>query len=246
MEWTWATALLVTSLVAMGALLQSVTGLGAGLIIVPLLALISVDLVPGPIIFASLALSSSMAIAGRSHIDFASTKPIIVGLLVGTIAAAVCISYLPFEALGIVFGVFILLAVGVSLRAPKFELSRNGNIGAGALSGFMGTSAGVGAPVLALVFQHYSGERLRATLAFLYVVSSVTMILFLNLAGRFGSEEALSGLIMMPGFLLGYALSPKLVSILDRGFARPAVLVISTFSALLLIWRSTAMLLASP
>lgn len=245
MEWTWATALLVTSLVAMGALLQSVTGLGAGLIVVPLLALISVDLVPGPIIFASLALSSSMAIVGRTHIDFASTKLIIVGLLVGTIAAAVCISYLPFEALGIVFGVFILVAVAVSLRAPKFELSWNGNIGAGALSGFMGTSAGVGAPVLALVFQHYTGERLRATLAFLYVVSSVTMILFLNLAGGFGSEEALSGLIMMPGFLLGYVLSPKLVSILDRGFARPAVLVISTFSALLLIWRSMAMLLAS-
>jgi uncharacterized membrane protein YfcA len=111
MEWTWAIALLATAIVAMGGLLQSVTGLGAGLIIVPLLALISVELVPGPIIFASLALSTSMAVAGRAHLDLANAKPIIVGLLIGTIAGSFLISRLPFEALGILFGIFILIAV---------------------------------------------------------------------------------------------------------------------------------------
>lgn len=244
MEWTWATALLATAFVASGALLQSLTGLGAGLIIVPLLALVSVELIPGPTIFASLSLSISMALAGRNHIDFSNMKPIIVGLLLGTVGASAYISRLPFDALGFVFGVLILVAIAISLKAPRFSLNTRGNVAAGALSGFMGTSAGVGAPVLALVFQHYPGEKLRATLAFLYVVSSVTMVLFLNLAGRFGADEAISGLILIPGFLLGYFLSPKLVSVIDRGYARPAVLIVSSVSACLLIWRSISMLLA--
>jgi uncharacterized protein len=244
MEWTWTHALLATAFVASGALLQSVTGLGAGLIIVPLLALLSVELIPGPTIFASLALSISMMVAGRDHIDFANTKSIIVGLLLGTALASLYISRLPFDALGIVFGVLILVAIAISLKAPRFALNAKGSVAAGALSGFMGTSAGVGAPVLALVFQHYPGDQLRATLAYLYVVSSITMLAFLNLAGRFGIDEAISGMILVPGFLLGYVLAPKLISIIDRGYARPAVLIVSTISACLLIWRSVTILLA--
>lgn len=244
MEWTMSNGLLATAFVASGALLQAVTGLGAGLIIVPLLALISINLIPGPMIFASLALSTAMSIGGRHHIDFANTKSILVGVLLGTVAASAYIARLTLDTLGIVFGVLIMVAIAISLKAPRFELSTRGNVAAGVLSGFLGTSAGVGAPILALVFQHYPGEKLRATLAFLYAVSSVTMLVFLNLAGRFGTDEAVSGLILIPGFLIGYLLSPKLVSLIDRGYARPAVLVISTFSACLLIWRSVSTVMA--
>ncbi|MGH8593728.1 MAG: sulfite exporter TauE/SafE family protein, partial [Gammaproteobacteria bacterium] len=55
--------------ITLGAVLQASTGLGAGLIIVPLLGLISLELVPGPLIFASLALSFLMAYRGRNSIN---------------------------------------------------------------------------------------------------------------------------------------------------------------------------------
>lgn len=243
MYWTLSTALLSTAVVTSGALLQSATGLGAGLVVVPLLALISLDLVPGPMVFASLALSTTMCIAGRQHIDFENVRPILVGLLLGTVVAAAYIARLPLDALSLVFGVLILVAIGCTLRAPRFSLTAKGGVAAGALSGFLGTSVGIGAPVLAIVFQHYSGEKLRATLAFLYTLSSVTILLFLHLAGRFGSEEIISGLILAPGFVLGYLISPKLVAFIDRGYARPAVLILSTVSALLLTWRGVLALL---
>jgi uncharacterized membrane protein YfcA len=243
MHWTWTTVLLTTAIVTMGGLLQAVTGLGAGLLVVPLLALISVALVPGPIIFASLALSVSMALAGRRHIDFPSARPIVAGLLIGTIGASVYISRLPLDALGVVFGTVILIAIVISLRGPVLALDTRGNVAAGMVSGFMGTSAGVGAPVLALVFQHYPGDRLRATLAFLYAVSAVTMLVFLHLAGRFATQEVISGLILMPGFLIGYACSPRLVKRIDRGHARTAVLGVSIVSACLLIARSVSVLM---
>ncbi len=243
MEWTLANGLLATAFVTLGAVLQAVTGLGAGLIIVPLLALISIDLIPGPLIFGSLALSTAMAVSGRRQIDFANTRTILFGVLLGTVAAAAYISRLPLDALGIVFGVIILAAIVISLRAPRFSLTSRGNVLAGALSGFLGTSAGVGAPVLALLFQHHPGKTLRATLAFLYAASSITMVIFLHVAGRFGVQELLSGLFLIPGFLLGYVLSPKLASLVDRGYARSAVLIVSTISACVLIWRSASLFL---
>jgi uncharacterized protein len=243
MEWTWANAALATMFVATGALLQAATGLGAGLIIVPLLALLSVELIPGPTIFASLALSISMAVRGWRDIDLTSLGPIVTGLLLGTIAASIYIARLPIDALGSVFGAFILAAIVISVRAPRFTLERKGYFAAGALSGVMGTSAGIGAPILALVFQHYSGDRLRATLALLYAISSVMMLAFLHRADRFGMDELRSGLILVPGFVLGYVASPKLAAMIDRGHARKAVLVVSAASACLLIGRSVALLM---
>ena len=238
MDWNVLNIILSILFVSLGALLQAVTGLGAGLIIVPLLALISVELIPGPMIFGSLALSSVMAFSGRKNIDSSNFSAVIGGLLLGTIVAASYITILPIEKLGVVFGAFILCAVFMSVRTPDFSLTPKGFAIAGMISGFMGTSAGIGAPVLAILYQNHSGPSLRATLAFLYFVSSITMLAFLNMAGRFGASEIVSGMFLMPGFIIGYFMSPKIAKYIDRGYARPAVLIVSTISAGLLIWRS--------
>lgn len=73
-----------TGVITLGSVLQASTGLGAGLVTVPLLALISLQFIPGPLIFASLALSSLMAWRGRSSIDFRNVKMLTIGLIVGT------------------------------------------------------------------------------------------------------------------------------------------------------------------
>jgi uncharacterized membrane protein YfcA len=238
MEWTPAGFLVTSAIVLSGALLQAASGLGAGLIVVPLLSLISTELVPAPMIFASLALSASMTMGGRRHIEFTRTPPIIAGIVAGTVVAAWFISNVPSDALGLVFGVSVLTAVVISTYAPAFELSTGTAVLAGVCSGVLGTSAGIGAPVLALLYQHFPGRMLRATLAFLYFVSSIVMLIFLHFAGRFGGDELRSGFLLVPGFVAGYFLSPRLAAFVDRGYARPVVLVVSAASAGLLILRS--------
>ena len=238
MEWTVTNIILSITFVSIGSLLQATTGLGAGLIIVPLLGLISVELIPAPVIFGSLALSASMAIIGRKNIDFSSIQPVLGGVLLGTVAAASYIAVLSLDKLGIVFGIIILFAVVLSIKSPPISLNYKGCLAGGALSGFLGTSAGVGAPILALLYQNHSGPSLRATLAFLYFASSVIMLVFLQFAGRFGVSELVSGVFLIPGFVLGYCLSPIFVKKIDNGFARPAVLIVSSVSAVLLIWQS--------
>ena len=239
MDWNLLNISLALGSVFLGSLLQSATGLGAGLVMAPLLAFISFTLVPGPMIFGSIALSLVMTVRGWRNVDFDQLAPLIAGLLAGTVAAAAVIASIPLSRLGLVFGVLILLAVLITLFVGEVRIRGTRLIAVGALSGIMGTSAGMGAPVLALLYQHREGPVIRGTLAFLYLVSSVMMLALLHMAGRFSMQELISGFILMPGFVAGYLFSGRLAALVDAGYARPAVLVFATVSALLLIVRSS-------
>lgn len=230
--------ILATAAVCLGSVMQAVTGLGAGLVIVPFLALISTFLIPGPLVFASLSLSLTMLWFGRNAVDYRYTSYILISVGIGTVIAAAFIAKLPVEKLGIIFGLVILGSVAFSLFAPRFQFNRKGGALAGLTSGLAGTSSGIGAPFLALLYQYHQGPSLRATLAFLYSVSSICILTSLHFAGRFHVEEAVAGLYLMPGFLGGYFLSPKLAKWIDKRLARVAVLSISSISALVLIGKS--------
>ncbi len=238
MEWDLFSFVASGLAITLGAILQASTGFGAGLIIVPLLALISLDLIPGPMVLASLALSLLMAYRGRREINFINMDKLLIGLLGGTIIAAFGISAIPISQLSAVFGVLILVAVAISMIGVKARLTPLNMFTAGALSGFMGTTAGIGAPVLVLLYQNEGGKTIRSTLGFLYFVASIVMLLVLHLAGHFGSRELLLGLYLVPGFIVGYLISGKLAKLLDKGYSRIAVLVISAISALILIVKS--------
>jgi len=235
MEFGAFTFLLATLAVTLGAILQAATGLGAGLVIVPLLALISVKLVPAPVIFASIVLSFLMAYKGRRAIRFSNMSLLLVGLLLGMVAGAYAITFIPLSSFGLVFGLLILLAVAISFKGIKVKFSSISLLTAGGLSGLMGTTAAIGAPVLALLYQYEKANTLRATLGFLYLFSSIGMLTVLHFAGYFSRPEMISGVLLMPGFIIGYFVATKLAALLDKGYSRIAVLVISSISAIMLI-----------
>lgn len=238
MELTVASLALCAGVITLGAILQASTGLGAGLVIVPLLGLISLELIPGPVIFASLALSTLMAWRGRRHIRFLNMRALVAGLVAGTVLGAIGLSAVPLDRAGVLFGALVLLAIAITAAGARIPFTRPHLAVAGALSGFMGTIAAIGAPVLALLYQHEDGRTLRATLGFLYFLSSIMMLAFLHIAGYFGANELRLGLFLMPGFLAGYALAAPVAGFLDRGYTRIAVLVISAAGAVVLIVKS--------
>jgi uncharacterized membrane protein YfcA len=226
--------------VMLGAILQASTGLGAGLIIVPLLALVSLIFVPGPLVLASMALSGLMAYQGRKEID-GRGLPLLLGFLfVGVVLGALSISAIPAQRAGVAFGVLVLVAVVVSAAMPRLERSIPVAVGVGVSSGFMGAISGIGAPILALLYQHEQPRVLRATLGFIFFLSSIAILLCLHFAGRFGWQETWLGLALVPGYVLGFLVAPPIARLLDRGNSRFAVLFISTLSAMVLIARSFA------
>lgn len=229
---------LANGIVLLGAILQATTGLGAGLIIVPLLALVGLRFIPGPIVFASMALSGVMAWQGRRDIQTHRLTTLLVFLCAGVVIGALCISFIPLQRAGIAFGLLVLVAVAVSVAMPKMERTPTMLVGGGLMSGFMAAISGIGAPILALLYQHESPNRLRATLGAVFTVSSTAILICLYFVGRFGVQEAEWGLLLMPGYILGFLFAPPIARVLDRGNSRTAVLAISTLSAIMLIIRS--------
>jgi uncharacterized membrane protein YfcA len=224
--------------VMLGAILQASTGLGAGLIIVPLLALVSLIFVPGPLVLASMALSGLMAWQGRREIDSRGLPMLLGFLFIGIALGALSISAIPAHRAGIAFGVLVLVAVIVSAATPRLTRSIPVTAGAGVSSGFMGAISGIGAPILALIYQHEPPRVLRATLGFIFFLSSIAILICLHFAGRFGWAETWLGLWLVPGYIIGFLVAPPIARAMDRGNSRRAVLVISSLSAIMLIARS--------
>ena len=227
-----------TLAVIAGSVVQVASGVGGGFIIVPLLAWIDIRLVPAPLVFASLALSGLMALREWHAVDWRHIPTILAGLAPGSLFGAWFLASVPLDDLGLVFGGVILLGIVVTGSGRHIPLNRWTGALTGAYSGAMGTSSGIGAPPLALLYQDQSGDRIRATLAVLYTLASLIILVMLFAFGKFGVREIQSGLLLVPGFVLGYLLASRWTPRVDRGYARTAVLVVSGLAAIALIVRS--------
>jgi uncharacterized membrane protein YfcA len=176
-----------------------------------------------------------MALRGRSVIDAGNFPAIALGLIPGSLVGAYLLTRVPLENAGVLFGLVVLIGAGVSMAGLVIPVSRVSGAITGAVSGVLGTSGGNGGVVLALLYQHAPGPALRATLGLLYGLASCIMLGVLASFGRFGLHELQLGALMIPGFLLGFALSPRFARAVDRGHARAVVLAMCTLSALALI-----------
>ncbi len=103
----------------------------------------------------------------------------------------------------------------------------------------MGASSGIGAPPLAMLYQAHPGKMLRSSLAVLYSLCSALIVIVLAGFGRFGATEALTGVLLVPGFVIGYWLGGPLVSRFETvAGMRRMVLLVSALAALALIGKS--------
>jgi uncharacterized membrane protein YfcA len=96
----------------------------------------------------------------------------------------------------------------------------------------MATTAGLGGPPVALVYQRETGLRLRGTLAAYFIVGTVLSLLALAWAGRFSGEEVRLSFLLIPGTVLGYFMSRPAAAYLDAGYTRTAVLAVSMLAAI--------------
>jgi len=238
MEFTISTFLLINSILIVGSILQMATGVTAGMIIVPFLAMISYTLIPVPIAFASLALTTMMAFKGREHIDTQNMLQISFGMMGGILLSIFILKNISFEYMGLLFGSFILISVFVSIKVESFTLHKSINYSGGFIAGVMGSMAAVGGQILALLFQNHPLESLKATLAFLYTLFSVVMLSIFFLFGEFSYSQFLSGLYMMPGFTIGFIVAPIFSNYFNPRYSKITVLIMSTLGAVSLISKS--------
>ena len=229
---------LIASLVALaGSTLQSSIGVGMGLLASPLLILIDPRFVPGPILLSTLVLTTLLTWRERHAVDLRGLRWAVAGRVAGTVGAAALLAVLPAGRMAIVFGGLVLLGVGMSVSGLRLRVRPPALVGAGALSGIMGTIAAVGGPPMALLYQDAKGPRLRATLSSFFWIGTILSLIALRMIGRFGWYEVQLTLLLLPGMLLGYVTSRWTISIIDRGHTRRAVLAVAASAGLAVIVR---------
>jgi hypothetical protein len=230
--------LLATIAVAAGAIIQGISGVGGGFITVPFLAMISVNLLPGPVVVGSMSIAGLMAWREREHIDAKNIGWISLGTIAGAALGAWFLSGIAKEQLGLLFGGMILAGVlitSLGLHIPPNKLNSTlSGLGVGA----MGATAGIGAPILAVLYQHESGPRIRSTLGVIYLVCSTLIASALAVFGHLGAAELGYALLLVPGYIIGYVLSQHVTRHFDHSATRYIVLGVSTAAALSLVYRS--------
>ena len=125
----------------------------------------------------------------------------------------------------------------MSVWGRRIRPTRGTLLSAGAVFGFMGTTASIGGPAIALVYQEAPGHTVRGTLAAYFVAGVSFTLVALAVAGRFGGREMKAGLLLVPPLVVGFAASRLVARVIDRGHTRAAVLGMATVSALFVLVR---------
>jgi len=93
------------------------------------------------------------------------------------------------SAFAVFFSVLVLAAVGISIAGWAVQPSKKNLLLAGVASGYMGTITSIGAPPMALIYQHAPGPRVRATISAFFVVGVVFSLGALATFGHFGLDH---------------------------------------------------------
>jgi uncharacterized membrane protein YfcA len=202
-------------------------GFGLGVFSVPFLLLIAPDLVPGPVLAATIAITILIMIRERRDVRWRDLGWALGGRTFGIAAAVYVVTALPAGELAIVSALFVL--AGVVLTAAGFHLPPRPGVlaGAGLVSGLIGTVVAIGGPAIALVYQRESGPSIRGTLSAYFLIGILMSLVALSVAGRFGAHQLWLGITLVPAVLLGYLASARVTRVLDKGYIRPTILVLS-------------------
>lgn len=231
-------SLLACCVVLIGAILQGSVGIGLGFVAVPLLVFLDPAFIPGPLLIAALLLTLLVSYREHGSIEFSGIHWAIAGRVVGTVLGAILLTIIPQTKTSLFFGIIVLVAVLISFIGIRISLSRLNLFSTGTLSGFMGTSSAIGGVPMALIYQNLKGPNLRGTLSSIFVIGTSISIISLVYIGRLGIPEVKRALVLLPGIMVGFAISKYTAKLLDRGYIRPAVLILAAISGLLIIVKN--------
>jgi uncharacterized protein len=109
---------------------------------------------------------------------------------------------------------------------------------AGFVSGVTGTATSIGGPPFALLYQHRPPPQIRSTMAVYFVVGAAISLVGLSLSGDLELHQLAVAGLLLPALGLGVLVGAPLRRALPAHRVRPAVLLVSAASALVLVVRS--------
>lgn len=230
--------LIIYPITILAAICQGSVGMGLTLVAGPVLLILDPAFVPVPMILSGFVLSVLILIRDRKSIDFSGVGIALLGRMIGNVVAAVIAARISTALLGLLFGFCILVAVLIGLAKKAWEPRPATLVGAGFLSGLMGTLSAIGGPPMALLYQHQKGSVIRGSLAGFFVVGTVLSLASLGIAGKVTWYELSLFAQILPALCLGFLVSGRTIQFLDKGYARVAILSVSGVSGVVVIVKT--------
>lgn len=230
LEWT-----IVLGIVFVGACAQGSFGFGLGVTAAPVLALIDHDFVPASLLLVAFVLTILVVLRERAAFEWKPLLWALLGRLPGSLLGTWAVIALPQRGLIVLFSVLVLLGIGLSFAGWAIRPTSRSLVVAGAASGFMGSITSIGGPPMAIVYQHESGDRVRASLANFFVFGAAMSLAMLAAAGEVHADDVRRALILLPAMLLGFIASRWASRWLDGGDLRRWLLGFSAVTSSLVL-----------
>lgn len=232
-----AAALAIT---LVGAVVQGTIGVGFGILSVPILSLINPALAPVPQLLLAVPLALSMTWRERAHVDAGGVAWLLAGRIPGAIVGLWILGLAAQRSIDI--GIAVSVIVAVLILGTGFTVRRSAatEFGTGVAAGVMGMVASMGGPPAALLFKDAKGATVRASLALFFSGGLVFTVLFRAAAGRISGDDLVLAVLLLPGLVVGYLISSRLRTVIDRYAIQPAILTVSLLAAVGLLIRAFA------
>ncbi|WP_328827976.1 sulfite exporter TauE/SafE family protein [Nocardioides acrostichi] len=221
-----------------GATVQSLVGLGLGLVAAPIVTLADPRLMPELLLLLAAVLPIVTLASEREDIDWFGLRWSLPTRVPGTAVGVWAVAVVAPATLGVLVALMVLAAVALTARAVRLPVTRTTLALAGLASGAAGTTTSIGGPPMAILYQHEAARRIRTTLAVYFMIGAALSLVGLLLAGELDGPTSLLALVMLPVLLLGAWLGRRLRPVLPEHRVRVAVLVVCASSALVLLVRS--------
>jgi uncharacterized protein len=228
----------IAAAVLLGSVVQSAVGLGVGLVAAPVTALLEPELMPGALLMVAVLMPCLTLVFDHHDIDWSGLLWSLPARLPGTLVGVWVVATLTARELAIAIGVVVLVAVAVTWRAITVPINRRTLSAAGFASGVTGTATSIGGPPIAIVYQHRPAREIRTTMAVYFLVGATLSLVALLVSGDLDSDQAVAAAELLPFLAVGAVLGAVARRSIPAHVVRPAVLIVSSASALVLLVRS--------
>ena len=232
------TGIFICALVMFVAMtVQSSLGMGGALIAVPILAFLYPEFLPAPLIINGAVITLAVLTRESQNIDWSKMWLILVGALFGIFCAGLVFGKISSNAYAILIGVMVVIGSAMCMRGWSIPVSRNNSLAAGTLCGFMHATVSLPGPPVMLLYRNEPAKVFRPTLAAYFFLTSLMSLAMLFYMGRLGIHEIQLGLVILPGSILGYAVSAAFIDRLQNRSLSAFVLLFAAASGGLLILK---------
>lgn len=223
---------LVALALLIGAVVQGCIGFGMVVIAFPVLVMVEPALMPQSILVVSLPITFLNAYKNFGGAEYREVGWLSAGRIPGLIGGLVLLGMAERSTLALGGGMVVLVAVALSLWAPRLPRNVPTMLAVGGISALFGTAIGIGGPPLGLLYQHETGQRLRSTISLIMLTGAPVSLTLLAITGDLSRTDMQTGAALVPFAIAGSLIAPRFAPWFDDRI-RKAVLSICAAAAVL-------------